>query len=276
VTDISVRPRQLVVLAAGLGRRFGGLKQLAPVRADGGALLDVALVRAAAAGFGGAVVVVRAEIEGAVEDHFSRFEPPVPVVLVVQPPIGEYAVPAGTAHAVFACEARLADASFAVVNADDLYPGRAYALLAEHLASPADEHALVAFPLARTLSGDRPVSRAPIVADAGGRLRALREGTIVGTGAGLRFVAGGATSAIAPGAWVSMNMWGFRPSIFTALRRAVAAHARGGCDGELLLPDVVANVLADGGAVRVLRCDEACIGITHPDDVAVVAAALAS
>jgi bifunctional N-acetylglucosamine-1-phosphate-uridyltransferase/glucosamine-1-phosphate-acetyltransferase GlmU-like protein len=269
--------RQLVVLAAGLGRRFGGVKQLAPVRADGGVLLDVALARGAAAGFDGAVVVVRAEIEAAVADHFSRFEPPVPVALVVQPPLAEGAAPAGTAHAVFECEARLAGASFAVVNADDLYPERAYALLAEHLSSQADEHAVVAFPLAGTLVGDRPVSRAPIVAGTDGRVRALREGTIVvdGDGDGFGFVAGGHTSAIAPDAWVSMNMWGFRPSISTALRRAVDAYARGDCDGEVLLPDVVANVIAEGGAVRALRCDEACIGITHPEDVAAVTAALA-
>jgi hypothetical protein len=274
-----MEPRQLVVLAAGLGRRFGGVKQLAPVRADGGALLDVALTRGAAAGFGGAVVVVRAEIEAAVADHFSRFEPPLPVAFVVQPPLGTRAAPAGTGHAVLACEARLAGASFAVVNADDLYPEQAYALLVAHLATPTDEHALVAFPLARTLVGDRPVSRAPIVADVDGRLRALREGTIVadgfGFGDGFGFVAGGGASAIAPDAWVSMNMWGFRPSIFTALRRAVDAYSQGDGGGEVLLPDVVGNLVAAGAAVRVLACDDACIGITHPEDVAIVAAALA-
>lgn len=251
---------QLVVLAAGMGRRFGGLKQLTPVGAQGEAIMDVLLARAATCGFGGAVVIVRAEIESAVTAHFEAHSPPMPWRIVVQPVPDGRDRPMGTAHALLMCRDTIAG-PFAVVNADDLYPLDAFDALARHL-STADEHALVAFRLEQTLVGDRPVSRA-LLELAGDHLAGIHENTSV-------------RRTSTPGdAWVSMNMWGFRHTIFDDLASAVDAFIARGAHGEVLLPDVVSSMVANGTPVRVLRCAEACIGITYAEDVEAVRTALA-
>ena len=250
---------QLVVLAAGLGTRFGGLKQLEPVGPRGEAIMDVLLARAAGYGFDRAVVVVRAEIEDAIRSHFSELAPPMPWVTVVQPVPADRDRPPGTAHAVLMCRDEIAG-RFAVVNADDLYPRSAFAALGDHLMA-SDEQALVAFRLDRTVIGDRPVSRAVLALD-GDRLVAISENTAL------------LPAAMPDGTWVSMNMWGFQPSIFEDLERAVRTFAASDSTGEVLLPDVVATMTEGGEITRVLWCEEPCIGITYAEDIGVVRRAL--
>ena len=253
---------QLVVLAAGLGTRFGGLKQLAPVGPHDEAIMDVLIERAARSGFEAAVVVVRSEIEAAVTAHLSTFPPPVSTRVVVQPLTSGRDRPLGTAHAVLSCRAAI-EGPFAVVNADDLYPEEAFVALATHLAT-SKLPALVAFRLAHTLISDQPVSRALVSIDPDDdRLVQIEENTNV-----QRSSANGR-------AWVSMNMWGFQLSIFDQLEHAVDAFAASGATGEVLLPDVVSTMVAAGADVRVVRCEERCIGITHAEDVSVVRAELA-
>ena len=249
----------LVVLAAGLGTRFGGLKQLEPVGPRGEAIMDVLLTRAAGCGFDRAVVVVRAEIEDAITSHFTAFAPPMPWATVVQPVPVDRDRPPGTAHAVLMCRAE-ATGRFAVVNADDLYPRAAFAALGRHLTT-SDEHGLVAFRLERSVIGDRPVSRAALTID-GDRLVEITENTTL------------LPATMPAGTYVSMNMWGFQPSIFEHLERAVSAFAESGSAGEVLLPDVVATMTAGGEIVRALLCEEPCIGITYAEDIAVVRRAL--
>src|SRR5205823_6509839 len=161
-----LRPMDLVVMAAGLGTRFGGLKQLAPVGRNGEAIVDYAGAWAQAAGFERAVVIVRSEIEETIGDHLEkRWPASFPHVLVCQD--REKRVqdirrekPLGTAHAVVTV-AEHVDGPFAVVNADDLYAADSYGLLARHLtAATGSHHALVAFEVAKTLIGPRPVTRA--------------------------------------------------------------------------------------------------------------------
>jgi CTP:molybdopterin cytidylyltransferase MocA len=250
---------QLVVLAAGMGSRFGGLKQLTPVGPRGEAIMDVLLERAASSGFDGGIVIVRSEIEQAVTAHFTELPPPLPWQIVVQPVPSDRDRPMGTAHAVLMCR-DVIDGPFVVVNADDLYPPEAFAALARHL-STSSTHALVAFALQQTLVGDRPVSRALLELD-GDVLAAIRENRSVDR------------ASTAGDAWVSMNMWGFQPSIFDDLAAAVDAFVADGAHGEVLLPDVVSSMVAGGVRVRVLRCDAACIGITYAEDVTAVREAL--
>src|SRR4051812_20100641 len=119
----------VVVLAAGLGTRFGGLKQLAPVGPNGQAILDFLVRRAAAAGFADAIVIVRPDINDAITAHVDEFAPPIPVRFVTQTPVPGRERPLGTAHAVLAC-ADAVEGPIAVVNADDLYPAEAFDLLA--------------------------------------------------------------------------------------------------------------------------------------------------
>jgi hypothetical protein len=105
------------------------------------------------------------------------------------------------------------------------------------------------------------VSRA-LLALADDHLAGIRENTAVDRGS-------------TPGdAWVSMNMWGFRPAIFDDLASSVEEFVAAGAHGEVLLPDVVSSIVARGATVRVLRCDDECIGITYAEDVEAVRAAL--
>lgn len=250
----SERPLTLVVLAAGRGRRFGGLKQLAPVGADGDAIVDVLLRRAAVAGFGRALVVVREEILEEVRNHVEHRGPQIPVSFVVQVPLPGRVGPDGTAPAVLACRDHI-DGPFAVANADDLYPTDALATLAEHLSS-SDEHALVAFRLERTLLGARPVSRARITTDATDRLTAIHEATV--------------DPATAVGGWISMNLWGWQPSVFPYLAGATEALVDKAEVAEALLPDVAAAMVAAGETIRVLHCESPCLGLTYPEDLDVL------
>ncbi|HEX4822241.1 MAG TPA: NTP transferase domain-containing protein [Acidimicrobiales bacterium] len=247
----------LVVLAAGLGRRFGGIKQLAPVGPKGESIMDALLRRAEAAGFRDAIVVIRPEIEAEVDAHFTAHRPALAVTIVRQSVPATRNTPLGTADAVLQCRAAI-DSPFAVVNADDLYPQGAFDLLAAHL-SAHDEHALVAFRLRRTLVSDRPVSRALLsFDDVSGALRTIDERRNI------------EPALVSGDPWVSMNMWGFRTSILDDLATAVDEFVTSGSTGEVLLPDVVGRLAARGTTVRVLRCDERCIGITYAEDVAIV------
>ena len=253
----------LVVLAAGLGTRFGGVKQLAPVGPHGEAIMDVLLGRAAAAGFDQGVVVVREGIEEAVVAHFAAQRPVLPVSLVVQPVQRDRDRPLGTAHAVLQCR-NAVDGPFAVVNADDLYPASAFEALARELDSAID-HALVAFRLGQTVVSARAVSRAVLTLDErGDRVLDIEERV------------GLIPSIEDRDAWVSMNMWGFHPRVFEDLDAAVTAFVATDKAGEVLLPEVVAAIVHRGDLVRALRCDDRCIGITHPEDVDVVRGVLAA
>jgi bifunctional N-acetylglucosamine-1-phosphate-uridyltransferase/glucosamine-1-phosphate-acetyltransferase GlmU-like protein len=272
----------VVVLAAGLGTRFGGAKPLAAIGADGTAILDLLIRRAAGAGFAEVVLVVAPGMEDSVRSHVDTHRDPaatVPAVLVVQQLHAGRETPAGTADAVLATR-EVVRGSFAVVNADDLYPADAFARLGTHLRDgPADEHALVAFRVAETLLGDRPVSRALVDVDDDDQLMSIREGTVTRSGEGLRFDDRKSRSharalALAPDRIVSMNMWGFRTSVFAVLERTVNDFLAADGAGEVYLPDVVAAMVGQGSRVRVLVSDDACLGVTHPEDVVALRQAL--
>jgi bifunctional N-acetylglucosamine-1-phosphate-uridyltransferase/glucosamine-1-phosphate-acetyltransferase GlmU-like protein len=255
----------LVVLAAGRGRRFGGLKQLAAVRADRATVTDVLLQRAAEAGVERAVIVLRSEIEPQVRAHLDAIGwPSIPTGFAVQPQAR------GTADAVLAARDAV-DGPVIVVNADDLYPVSAFRALVDHLRdAPDDEHAAVAFRLDRTLLGTRPESRALLAVGETGLLVGVREGRIEKAD-GLRFVRGDEAELLRGDELVSMNMWAFRPAVFADILAAVSAHDDA---GEIYLPDVVARMIATGATVRVLRSDEPCIGLTYGEDVDALRTAL--
>jgi NDP-sugar pyrophosphorylase family protein len=268
----------LVILAAGAGTRFGGRKQLAEVGPGGEAIMDVMLRRAAAAGTAGAVIVVAPGMVEAVRDHLEAHAAGGargrPVEIVVQRAVPGRAQPLGTAAAVLAARDAV-DGPFIVINGDDAYPEDAFELLVDHLRrAPTAEHALVAFRVANTLTGDRPVSRAAIEVDAESRLRAITEGAVARGPAGLRFETNASARPLSGDTPVSMNMWGFRPSVFGAFAEAVDDFAASGDAGEVYLPDVVTALVRSGAVVRVLVSEGVCIGVTHPEDVVAVRDAL--
>ncbi len=260
----------VVVLAAGLGTRFGGLKQLAPVGPSGESLLAYSLHDAAAAGFGRVVLVVRREIHDEVVAHVEHFCSTRDLVAVDQDAFGpSRASPWGTAHAIVACRAAITS-PFAVVNADDLYGADALAALADHLRGPAagpGRASLVAYRVAETLSSGGGVSRATIQLAPGGSLTRIEEHTGVRRD-GSRIVSD--TEELSADALVSMNLWGFDPSVIDDLEPLVTefTRAHAGDTAELRLPDAV-EMLIEAGAisVTVLPTRSKWIGITFPEDV---------
>jgi len=276
----------LVLLAAGLGSRFGGPKQLAPIGPAGDALLDYTAREALDAGFERLILIVRGEIADAVESHIkSRWPGEVRPEFVRQDlePVAVAAAragrvkPLGTAHAVLTAAAHL-DGPFGVANADDLYGPRALGALAQHLAGGGG-HALVAYHLANTLLGDRPVNRALCRVGPGGKLAGITEGEVRSEGGRLTWTPIGApdseTLTMTGQEPVSVNLWGFTPAFVPVLAGAFAAFAAGDAiasGAELYLPTVVGDRLGEGDGDRgidvdVLVTEEHCLGVTHPDDV---------
>ncbi|MGO9874752.1 MAG: sugar phosphate nucleotidyltransferase [Acidimicrobiia bacterium] len=266
----------LVILAAGSGSRFGGLKQLVEVGADGAAIMDISLERSAAAGFQRAVIVVAPGMEPLVRAHLdimgrgARVE--LPVELVVQPILEGRSRPLGTADAVLAARTAV-DGPFVVVNADDLYPADAFEMLVAHLrAGPQHEHAMVAFRVRATLTAGRPVSRALVDVDPAAALVAIREGTVHSAADGLRFESGSAVQPLRGDEYVSMNMWALRVSVFDSLADAVREFVADHTAGEIFLPDVLGSMVNSGATVRVFVSESPCVGVTHREDVAVLRA----
>jgi hypothetical protein len=271
----------LVVLAAGRATRYGGCKPLAPVGPTGEAVLDLLASDALAAGFGTLVLVIGPGTGPAIRYHVTRTWPStVDVRFALQE------VPLGTVHAVLAARDELPpDSSFGVANADDLYGESALRLLAEHLSGDDPANVLVGFRLRDAVIGDAPVTRGICTVDADGLLRGIDERRkVVPTGDG-RFEAndGRQPRLLDPEAVVSMNLWGFRPPMRAVLEAAMAEEAYASEESEVLLPEVVGRILtgrlpagvAPPPPFRVVAAGGRCVGVTHPDDLALVQADLA-
>lgn len=270
----------LVVLAAGLGTRFGGVKQLAAVDDLGHSLVDYSVFDAVRAGFDRVVVVVTPSLEAEFDARIgAAIRRHADLVYAYQTldalPPGTAVPPGrvkpwGTAHAVL-CALPLVPGAFATVNADDFYGADAYGQMAGFLGGASDEQALVGYRLDHTLSDHGTVSRG-VCSVADGRLLAVTEHTA------LRATDGGAVDEagqfFAGDTPVSMNFWGFRPGaeaafaeLFTKfLSRPDAATA------EYYLPDVGGSLIP---RVRVLPTAAQWRGVTYADDLPELRAHLA-
>jgi MobA-like NTP transferase domain len=268
-----VRVSSLVVLAAGRARRYGGIKPLAPIGPDGEAVIDLLAGDALRAGFTSIVLVVNPDTGPTIEAHVAESWPSsVDVAFCVQPS------PIGTVDAVLAARGAVDQvAPFGVANADDLYGTDALSVLGEHLQHEGHS-CLVAFRLDRALVGELPVTRG-VCEVADGVLRGISERRGVARRDGAFHVADGAEPAVLDDATlVSMNLWGFDPAMWGVLGDAMAAAHGASEDDEVLLPELVGRLVAAGGALgrfAVLSTTSRCLGVTHPDDLALVRAELA-
>lgn len=267
--------KTLVVMAAGRGSRFGGMKQVAGLGPSDESLFDFAVYDAVQAGFDDAVFVVSEESREAVEKHVaSGLGRHVEVRYVLQA-AGERPKPWGTGQAVL-CACTETNGPFGVINADDFYGRRSYELLAEELAKPSEHHVNVAFTLRDTLSTHGGVSRGLCVVE-DGKLTDIRElHDVQYEGDGVRSDEIPQLTGDEP---VSVNLWGFQPSFcdvlsaeFDRFRQRVGDDQK----AEFLIGDAIEALPDHGSArVRVVRTPERFLGVTYQDDVEGVRNALA-
>jgi len=289
MTETTTNAPALVVLAAGMARRYGGCKPLAPIGPYGEAVLDLLVSDAVRAGFGRIVLVLHPETGPAIRYHVEQCWPDS-----VDVSFAEQRLPLGTVHAVLAAEEALAGAvSFAVCNADDVYGEVAMGMLAAQLLSSAAEHVLVGYQLRSTVATDDPVTRGICNVGPDGLLVALDERRQVHTdGTSGAFVSddGLEPRELAGDLPASVNLWGFLSEIWTVFHAAMdgsgldeaallAQVAAGGevPKAEVLLPEVISTMVADrtGLPVRVLTTDAKLVGVTHAADLPIVTAELA-
>jgi MobA-like NTP transferase domain len=260
----------LVILAAGRARRYGGCKPLAPVGPHGEAVIDLVASDAVAAGFGTIVLVLGPSTGPAIRYHVEHTWPEaVDVRFALQP------APLGTVHAVLSASAHVGDSPYGVGNADDVYGQAACAQLATHLKAEPDTNALVGYRLDDAVVGSSPVTRGICrVADDGTLLGVDERRQVTRTPEG-GFVAddGREPAELSPDARVSMNLWGFTPAFHKTLQAAMDAATDASEEAEVLLPVVVGESLATN-SFSVLPAQGRCIGVTHPDDLALVQAEL--
>jgi UTP-glucose-1-phosphate uridylyltransferase len=277
----STKTPTLLVLAAGMGSRYGGLKQIDPVGPGGEAILDYSVYDAMRAGFGKLVFVLRKDIEELFKKTVgARFENRVAVEYVFQEldkiPAG-FAVPAGrtkpwgTTHAILMA-AEVIQEPFASINADDFYGAESYQLLAQHLQSGTSDYAMVGFTLSNTLSEFGSVARGVCRVDASGYLQNVVELTGIERDGGevMNTDAQGRTTRLTGDEPVSMNFWGFTPGIFGQLRERFETFLRKhGTElkSECYVPNTVGELVAEGQArVKVLRTGDAWFGVTYRED----------
>ncbi len=271
----------LLVMAAGMGSRYGGLKQIDPVGPTGETIIDYSIYDAMRAGFGKLVFVIRQEIEEAFNETVgARFEQRIPVDYVFQEldglpsgftvPEGR-AKPWGTTQAVLTA-ADVIEEPFAVINADDFYGAESYRVLAEHLRSGSQDYAMVGFILRNTLSDFGSVARGVCRVNEDGYLDGVEELTKVERdGDGARNTStDGSERKLTGDEPVSMNMWGFTPRIFPHLRGVFQQFLeRSGTDlkAESYVPAAVNELVSAGEArVKVLRSRDPWFGVTYRED----------
>jgi hypothetical protein len=264
-----------------MGNRYGGLKQIDPVGPGGETIIDYSIYDALRAGFGKVVFVIRKDIEQAFKQAVGvRFEREIAVEYVFQEldrlPQG-FSAPAGrirpwgTLHAVLMASGRI-DGPFAVINADDFYGPGGYRMLAHHLQSGTSDYTMVGFVLRNTLSDFGAVSRGVCRIDGNDFLKGIVELTnIERDGVHARNTdPTGRITTLSGDEVVSMNMWGFTPSVFGQFRDYFQKFLRSsGFDlrAESYLSSTVNElVLAGQAGVKVLRTNDSWAGVTYRED----------
>ena len=292
---MSVNKPTLVIMAAGMGSRFGGDKQIAPVDEAGHIIIDFSIYDALRAGFGKVVCVIKPQMEAdfrrAIGDDIARHVALKYAWQVLDAMPAGFAVPEGrqkpwgTGHAVL-CALDEIDGPFAVINADDFYGRDAFRAAAEFLLADgdADEHAMVGYSIENTLTENGSVSRGVCAGDAEGFLTDITERTRIEPregGAAFTEDGGASWTFIPAGTPVSMNLWAFRSGVLEAFPRMFEDFLKNDVPAnplkaEFYLPNVPKALIASGkGRVRLLTTGERWYGMTYREDADKVKAAIA-
>ncbi len=277
----------LVVMAAGIGSRYGGLKQIDPVGPSGETVMEYSVFDALRAGFGRVVIILRKDIEAAFRERIGRrVERTADTAYVFQsldqvPPgfqvPDDRKKPWGTAQAILACRDSV-KTPFLAINADDYYGPTAFEAMAGYLGRGAGaneglDFAMVGYRLANTLSEHGTVARGVCSATAEGYLIGIRELLKIGRFPdGIKHTENGVDwLPLDPESWTSMNFWGFTTGLFDQLERRFPEFLRTNAakitKAEFLIPEVVGALVRESQArVRVLPTRERWFGVTYPED----------
>ena len=285
----------LFVLAAGMGSRYGGLKQLDGVGPQGQTIMDYSIFDAIRAGFGKVVFVIRKDIEKDFREKIlSKYQGKIPVEVVFQSldalPEG-FTVPAdrtkpwGTNHAVLMGESAIHE-PFAVINADDFYGRDAFAVMGKYLSDEnlkPGKYAMVGFRVSNTMSENGSVSRGVCGVDTNGNLTDVVERTAISYDPDHNIVftnENGRQQTLAPNTPVSMNFWGFTPYYFSYSGREFVKFLNEKINvpkSEFYIPTAIDTLIHNGEAsVKVLDTDSRWFGVTYPEDRPGVVANLAA
>ena len=274
----------LLILAAGMGSRYGGLKQLDQMGPNGETILDYSVKYAAQAGYGKVVLVIRRSMEADFQEYIlPRYKNVIPVEYVFQEldmlPAGfsvnpERVKPYGTAHAILVAKDAIKE-PFTVINADDFYGKEPFQILGDYLrdvtANDPTAFAMVGYRLDKTLSENGTVSRGVCQVDGDGYLTIVKEmRKIARTDHGIENDEDGVVTPLTGEEPVSMNFWGFSPRFFDRLEAMFAQFLKaneGNIKAEFPIPDAVSAVMASGDAkVRVLPTKSEWFGVTYAED----------
>ncbi|MCR5550377.1 MAG: NTP transferase domain-containing protein [Bacteroidales bacterium] len=274
----------LLILAAGMGSRYGGLKQLDQMGPNGETIMDYSVRYALESGFGKVVIVIRRSMEDDFKQYIlPRYADKIPVTYVFQEldilPEGftvnpERQKPYGTAHAILVAREAIQE-PFTVINADDFYGRQAFEVMADFLSHSAPTvpptYAMVGYRLDRTLSRNGTVSRGVCQTNAEGYLTDIVENHKIGyTDKGIENIEEGLYNLFTGEEPVSMNFWGFTPDFFQALEEQFVDFMRENHDNikaEYPIPNVIAHLMSRGEArVKVLHSDAEWFGVTYKED----------
>jgi NDP-sugar pyrophosphorylase family protein len=286
----------LVVMAAGLGSRYGGLKQIEPVGPNGEIIIDYCVYDAVTAGFKKVVFIIKEEMEGTFRERTGEtIEKLVDTGYVFQKlediPEGidipdDRKKPWGTGHAVLSCRDAV-DTPFAVINADDFYGRTSFELLYDYLINAKDkdgvyDFCMAGFTLENTLTEFGHVARGVCTVDSDGYLLQVNERTMIKRfGDETRYSPDGEEWVLIPqGSMVSMNVWGFTPGIFKELKARfndfLLSDTTNLLKDEFFLPSAVDSLIRENKArVRVLKSNEKWHGVTYKEDKANIKKAIA-
>lgn len=283
----------LVIMAAGMGSRYGGLKQMDPVDEQGNLIIDFSIYDAIQAGFKKIIFIIKQEIEHDFKEVIgNRISNYIDVDYIFQEvtnipegfrvPVGRIK-PWGTGHAILSCIEKI-DGPFAVINADDYYGKEAFKKIYDALASTKDDekycYTMIGYILGNTLTENGHVARGVCKVSDDGKLQGIEERTHIekrGMGAAFSEDGGITWESISLESIVSMNMWGFHESLLKELKHGFVQFFKedvvtNPLKAEYFLPSVVGSLLVEGKAtVDVLRSTDKWYGVTYKEDkVAVV------
>jgi NDP-sugar pyrophosphorylase family protein len=285
----------LLILAAGMGSRYGGVKQLDQFGPNGETIIDYSLFDAIRAGFGKVVFIIRQELHADFEEVFGqKLAGKIDVDYAIQAlssyvpaELGEVkrTKPWGTGHAML-CAKDHTKTPFAVINADDFYGLEAFQLIGDFLTTDTDNqlHAMVGYEVKNTLSENGSVSRGVCEVNENGNLVSVIERTKIYEkengleGRRIVYEESEGLTPLSPDTPVSMNFWGFKPTVFPLVQHQFESYAIANIDSpkaEFYIPTVMTNLIqTDLGHCKVFRSHSEWFGVTYPEDKPVVQAAL--